>query len=132
TTAPLVVLVNRGTSGPAEVVAAAIQDDKRGQLVGEKTFGEGSLQKTFDLPDGGAIILSIAKYSSPSGKQFEDAAVTPGTVVAPNQDALFADMDDDSSTTTTKTAPKKAAPAPAPVPDDQLTKALDVLKAKTA
>ncbi len=132
TTAPLVVLVNRGTSGPAEVVAAAIQDDKRGQLVGEKTFGEGSLQKTFDLPDGGAIILSIAKYASPSGKQFEDAAVTPGTVVASNQDALFADTDDDSSTSTTKTEPKKAAPAPAPVPDDQLTKALDILKAKTA
>jgi carboxyl-terminal processing protease len=132
TTAPLVVLVNRGTSGPAEVVAAAIQDDKRGQLVGEKTFGEGSLQKTFDLPDGGAIILSVAKYASPSGKQFEDAAVTPGTVVASNQDALFADTDDDSSTSTTKTEPKKAAPAPAPVPDDQLTKALDILKAKTA
>jgi len=132
TTAPLVVLVNRGTSGPAEVVAAAIQDDKRGQLVGEKTFGEGSLQKTFDLPDGGAIILSIAKYASPSGKQFEDAAVTPGTVVASNQDALFADTDDDSSTSATKTEPKKAAPAPAPVPDDQLTKALDILKAKTA
>ena len=132
TTAPLVVLVNRGTSGPAEVVAAAIQDDKRGQLVGEKTFGEGSLQKTFDLPDGGAIILSVAKYASPSGKQFEDAAVTPGTVVASNQDALFADTDDDSSTSATKTEPKKAAPAPAPVPDDQLTKALDILKAKTA
>jgi len=100
--------------------------------VGEKTFGEGSLQKTFDLPDGGAIILSVAKYASPSGKQFEDAAVTPGTVVASNQDALFADTDDDSSTSTTKTEPKKAAPAPAPVPDDQLTKALDILKAKTA
>ena len=64
---PLVVLVNRGTSGPAEVVAGAIQDDKRGDLVGEKTFGEGSMQKTFDLPDGGAVILSIAKYASPSG-----------------------------------------------------------------
>ncbi len=126
TTAPLVVLVNRGTSGPAEVVAAAIQDDKRGQLVGEKTFGEGSLQKTFDLPDGGAIILSIAKYASPSGKQFEDDAVTPGTVVASNQDALNADSEDDASTS--KTAPKKAAPAT----DDQLTKALDLLKSKTA
>ncbi len=126
TTAPLVVLVNRGTSGPAEVVAAAIQDDKRGQLVGEKTFGEGSLQKTFDLPDGGAIILSIAKYASPSGKQFEDDAVTPGTVVASNFDALDDDSDDDSSTS--KTAPKKAAPAPA----DQLTKALDILRAKAA
>jgi carboxyl-terminal processing protease len=125
-TAPLVVLINRGTSGPAEVVAAAIQDDKRGQLVGEKTFGEGSLQKTFDLPDGGAIILSIAKYASPSGKQFEDDAVTPGTVVASNLDALDTDSDDDS--TAVKPEPKKTAPEP----DDQLTKALEILKAKAA
>jgi carboxyl-terminal processing protease len=125
-TAPLIVLVNRGTSGPAELVAAAIQDDKRGQLVGERTFGEGSLQKTFDLPDGGAIILSIAKYASPAGKQFEDEAVIPGTLVASNFDIFDTDSDDDS--TAAKPAPKKTAPAP----DDQLTKALDMLKAKTA
>jgi carboxyl-terminal processing protease len=115
TSSPLVVLVNRGTSGPAEVVAAAIQDDKRGQLVGEKTFGEGSLQKTFDLPDGGAVILSIAKYASPSGKQFEDNAVTPGTIVASNFDTL--DTEEDTAV---------------PAPDDQLNKALDILKAKAA
>jgi carboxyl-terminal processing protease len=124
TSSPLVVLVNRGTSGPAEVVAAAIQDDKRGQLVGEKTFGEGSLQKTFDLPDGGAVILSIAKYASPSGKQFEDNAVTPGTIVASNFDTL----DTEEDTAVAKPAPRKAAPAP----DDQLNKALDILKAKAA
>jgi len=137
TTSPLVVLVNRGTSGPAEVVAAAIQDNKRGQLVGEKTFGEGSLQKTFDLPDGSAVILSIAKYAAPSGKQFEDVAVTPGTVVASSFDALSDDEDGDDSVAvaapgaapgTTKPAPKKTAPPP----DDQLNKALDILKAKSA
>ena len=82
TTAPLVVLINRGTSGPAEVVAAALGDNKRADLVGEKTFGEGSQQKTFDLPDGGALILSVAKYAGPDGKKFEDDAVTPGTLVA--------------------------------------------------
>jgi carboxyl-terminal processing protease len=49
-TAPLVVLVNRGTAGPGELVAAAIADNKRGDLVGEKTFGEGAQQKTFELP----------------------------------------------------------------------------------
>ena len=125
-TAPLVVLVNRGTTGPAELVAAAIQDDKRGQLVGERTFGEGSLQKTFDLPDGSAIILSIAKYASPSGKQFESDAVTPGTLVASNYD-LLDEMDADDSASE-KTPPKKIVP----MPDDQLTKALDILKAKTA
>jgi carboxyl-terminal processing protease len=137
TTAPLVVLVNHGTSGPAEVVAGALQDDGRAQLVGEKTFGEGSMQKTFDLPDGGAIILSIAKYASPSGKQFEDDAVTPGTIVALNKD-LF--LDDDSSDEATAPA-SPDAPSPqldkpikktTPPTDDQLNKALDMLKAKAA
>ncbi len=52
-TAPVVVLVNRGTAGPAELVAAALLDNKRADLVGEKTFGEGAQQKTFELPDGG-------------------------------------------------------------------------------
>ena len=129
-TSPLVVLVNRGTSGPAELVAGAIQDDKRGDLVGEKTFGEGSLQKTFDLPDGGAVILSIAKYASPAGKKFEDDAVTPATLVASAMD----DQGDDTASVpavpgaqSVPKTPKKPA-----APDDQLTKALDMLKAKTA
>jgi carboxyl-terminal processing protease len=137
-----VVLVNHGTFGPAELVAGALQDDKRGELVGEKTFGEGSLQKTFNLPDGGAIILSIAKYASPSGKQFEDTAVTPGTVVASNYDLLDTDADSDDSTavsptTISPTAVTKPASKPitkkaAPATDDQLNKALDILKAKSA
>lgn len=136
-TAPLVVLVNHGTSGPAELVAGALQDDGRAQLVGEKTFGEGSLQKTFDLPDGGAIILSIAKYASPSGKQFEDAAVTPGTIVAPSNDP-FANDDggDDSAAPASPDSPTPHVDKPIkktpPPPDDQLNKALDMLKAKAA
>jgi carboxyl-terminal processing protease len=125
-TAPLVVLVNRGTSGPAEIVAGAILDNKRGELVGEKTFGEGSVQKTFDLPDGGAVILSIAKYASPSGKEFEKDAVTPGTLVASSN--LPNDDDEDEDATPAPTPTKKTAP----VPDDQMDKALSILKAKTA
>jgi carboxyl-terminal processing protease len=126
TTAPLVVLVNRGTAGPAEIVAAAIQDDGRGDLVGERTFGEGVEHKTFDLPDGGAVILSVAKYAAPDGKKFEDDAVTPKTQVASNLD-----LDDDGSDT------DNAAPAQPPAakhtqPDDQLSKALEMLKAKAA
>jgi carboxyl-terminal processing protease len=134
TTAPLVVLVNHGTSGPAEIVAAALQDDGRGTLVGEKTFGEGSVQKTFDLPDGGAIILSIAKYASPAGKQFEDVAVTPGTIVAQSSD-LFDDVDADSDASAGGAATPAAKPLDKktpPPPDDQLNKALDMLKAKAA
>ena len=137
TTAPLVVLVNHGTSGPAEVVAGALQDDGRAQLVGEKTFGEGSMQKTFDLPDGGAIILSIAKYASPSGKQFEDDAVTPGTVVSANKDP-FADEDSGDDTVAPPSPDALTPPADKPIKksppptDDQLNKALDMLKAKAA
>ena len=69
TDAPLAVLVNRGTYGAAELTAAAIQDAKRGDLVGERTFGEGSVQKTIDLPDGAALLLTVAKYESPAGKR---------------------------------------------------------------
>ena len=83
-TAPVVVLVNRGTAGPAELVAAALLDNKRAELVGERTFGEGAQQKTFELPDGAALILSVAKYESPSGKKLQDDAVTPGVLVASN------------------------------------------------
>jgi carboxyl-terminal processing protease len=116
TGAPLVVLVNHGTSGPGEIVAAAVLDNKRGDVVGDRTFGEGSVQKTMDLPDGAALILSVAKYSSPSGKKIQDEAVTPNVVVAASQDT------DDQ----TAGAPK------APKPDDQLIKALDILKQKSA
>jgi carboxyl-terminal processing protease len=125
-TAPLVVLVNRGTSGPAEIVAGAILDNKRGELVGERTFGEGSVQKTFELPDGGAILLSIAKYASPSGKEFEKDAVTPGTLVASS--TLPNDDDEDEDAAPAAAPVKKAAPAT----DDQLDKALSILKGKTA
>lgn len=118
TKSPLVVLVNRGTAGAAELTAAALADNKRADLVGEHTFGEGVEQKTFPLPDGGALILSVAKYEAPDGKKFEDEGVTPGTQVAESTDSLFGDD------TTTK--------AKTPVPDDQLNKALDMLKAKSA
>jgi carboxyl-terminal processing protease len=116
TAAPLVVLVNHGTSGPGEIVAAAVLDNKRGDVVGDRTFGEGSVQKTMDLPDGAALILSVAKYSSPSGKKIQDEAVTPNVVVAASQD------NDDQA----------AGAAKAPKPDDQLIKALDILKQKSA
>jgi carboxyl-terminal processing protease len=129
TTAPMVVLVNRGTSGPAEVVAAALMDNKRADLVGEKTFGEGSQQKTFDLPDGGALILSVAKYAGPDGKKFVDDAVTPGTLVASNMDDLTTDTQ--PLATKAGAAVKKPQPEAAPT-DDQLNKALEMLKAKAA
>ena len=127
TTAPVVVLVNRGTAGPAELVAAALMDNKRAQLVGEKTFGEGAQQKTFELPDGAALILSVAKYESPSGKKLQDDGVTPEVLVASNNDD-GATADDDAAPAE---APKPAA-KPSVSVDEQLNKALDLLKSKTA
>lgn len=129
-TAPLVVLVNRGTAGPAELVAGAILDDKRGDVVGEKTFGEGGQQKTFELADGGALILTIAKYQSPSGKKLQDEAITPNVLVASPLDQQ-ADIDDESLPQSS--APETAAAKkPAAQVDDQLTKAIDLLKSKPA
>ena len=78
--------MNHGTSGPGEIVAAAVLDNKRGDVVGDRTFGEGSVQKTMELPDGAALILSVAKYASPLGKKIQDEAVTPNIVVAESID----------------------------------------------
>jgi carboxyl-terminal processing protease len=116
TSAPLVVLVNRGTAGPAELTAAAILDDKRGDVVGDRTFGEGAEQKTFTLPDGSALLLTVAKYESPSGKKIEDDAVVPNVQVSEDIDQTLLQPNATSEQR----------------PDDQLNKALQILKAKNA
>jgi len=127
-TAPVVVLVNRGTAGPGELVAAALLDNHRADLVGEKTFGAGAQQKTFELPDGSALILSVAKYESPLGKKLQDDGVTPGILVASNIDD-GGPADEDAVTTETQPAPVQK---PSVSVDDQLNRALDLLKNKTA
>jgi len=115
TDAPLAVLVNRGTYGAAELAAAAIEELKRGDVVGERTFGEGSVQKTIDLPDGAALLLTVAKFEGPDGKKIQDDAVTPSVVIGQQQSL---DEDDEE------------APAPAPKGDEPLNKAVNLLKAK--
>ena len=128
TSLPIAVLVNKGTAGAAEVVAAAILENARGDVVGDKTFGAGSVQKTIDLPDGGALILSIAKYYSPSGKAIQDAAVTPNVVVADaTDDSVISDDDGEEPATTEQPETK-----PKNVPDDQLQKAVEVLKSRAS
>ena len=113
TAAPVAVIVNRGTYGGPELAAAAIQDLKRGDVVGERTFGEGSFQKSIELPDGADLLLTVAKYQSPSGIKIQDAAVTPSV-------AVTSPIDDEEEG------------APAPKGDDMLNKALDLLKAKSS
>jgi carboxyl-terminal processing protease len=65
--------------------------------VGDKTFGDGSVQKTIDLPDGGALILSIAKYYSPSGKAIQDVAITPNVLVADIAEDAVVPEDEDAA-----------------------------------
>jgi carboxyl-terminal processing protease len=83
TTLPMTVLTNRGTADAAEVAAAALMDNKRAQVVGERTYGDAAMRRTLTMDDGGAIILSIAKFYSPEGgKAIQDVGVTPNAVVA--------------------------------------------------
>jgi carboxyl-terminal processing protease len=126
TSLPMVVLVNRGTSGAAEIVASAILENARGDVVGDKTFGEGSVQKVIELPEGSALILSVAKYYSPSGKAIQDTAVTPNIMVADaDDDAAVPDEDENA-------APPDETKKPDTQQDDQLQKAIEVLKARTS
>lgn len=127
TNLPMAVLVNRGTSGAAEIVAAAILENARGDVVGDKTFGDGSVQKTIDLPDGGALILSIAKYYSPSGKAIQDAAITPNVVIADVPDDATSPEDEDGAAPTTEEQAK-----PKNTVDEQLNKAVEVLKSRAS
>src|ERR1022692_4121181 len=92
TTLPLAVLTNRGTADAAEVAAAALMDNKRAQVVGERTYGDAALRRAITMEDGGAIILSVAKYYSPDGKAIQDVGVTPNNVVS-DADAQI-DVDD--------------------------------------
>ena len=110
TSAPVAVLVNRGTYGAAELAAGAIEDAKRGDVIGERTFGEGSVQKTLDLPDGGALLLTVAKYETASGNKIQDNAVNPTVAVEQPSDDEFA--------------------TPAQKGDQTLDKGLELLKEK--
>ena len=84
TKVPLVVLIDGGTGGAAEIAAAAIKDSKRGQLVGTRTFGTGSLQSLITLDSTSALLISTAKYFSPSGKDLQANGVVPDTTVSKN------------------------------------------------
>lgn len=126
TNLPLVVMVNRGTAGAAEIVAGAILEDGRGDVVGDKTFGVGSVQKLIEIPDGSALILSIAKYYTPSGKAIQDTAITPNVMVADaDQDAVLPDDDSSNAEQQERKMEKQRE-------DDQLHKAIDVLKSRQA
>ncbi len=121
-TLPLVVVTNRGTAAAAEVAAAGLQSAKRAAIVGERTYGDASVLRPITMDDGGAVILSVAKYYSPEGKSIQDNGVTPETVII-DPDAGSGDPEEDDSTPT-PVAGKKAGD------DVILNKAIEVAKAR--
>ena len=144
---PVVALINNGTAGAAEVVASALLERERGQVVGEKSFGAGTEQQLFQLRGGDGLLLTTVKWATASGKTFlgEDRAhsgVAPSVEVKGQDAAEAVDPDeltgnDDDAVAKPEAGNEKdkrevtPAPAPkAPVEDMQMKKALELLKDK--
>jgi carboxyl-terminal processing protease len=115
------VLISSSTSGAAEVLVAAIKGNKRGEVLGERTFGTASEQKTIPLDDGGALILTVAFYSTPEGKSIVEEGVAPTVEV-------HAKSQDPSENTDTE-EPAPLGPGQLPAAEDPVyNKALELLK----
>lgn len=87
------VITDRATAGGAEIAASALLNDKRAQVVGERTYGDASMRKTIEMADGGAVILSVAKYFAPNGKAIQDTGVIPSVQLAENDNGPELDQD---------------------------------------
>lgn len=116
---PLVVLINQSTAGPAEIVAGAILDNKRGDVVGVTSFGVGVYQKMIPVGDGSALLLSVARYYTPDGKPIPGNGITPNVMQSAENEGAAASGE--------TAAPKFGGPD-----DKQLQKALQILDKKNA
>ncbi|MGA8035199.1 MAG: S41 family peptidase [Candidatus Acidiferrales bacterium] len=121
-TLPVAVLIGNGTAGPAEIVASAISDNKRGDTVGERTYGIASQQKLIEMDNGSALILTTALYYSPSGKNIPAEGIAPTVEIHPSIDSLMATND-----VLSPTLPPSASPD-----DIDMKKAIEVLQTGAA
>jgi len=139
---PVVVLIDAGTAGAAEVVASAFLEDKRGDVVGEKSFGAGAEQELFTLRDGDGLLLTTVKWASGSGKPFlgEDrtrSGVSPSVEIkrvesTGNVDDLTGNDEEKPNQPDTKPPPSEpVAPRPQ-LEDTQMKKAIELLRDKPA
>src|SRR5947208_11624436 len=120
---PLAVLVNEGSASGSEIVAGAMKDLKRALLVGETTFGKGSVQNVVQLPDGSALRFTTAKYYTPSKQVIHGNGVTPTIAVpmtAEQEHALFVSRNNDTKIGDEKTQVRSRYP--------QLLRHVDALK----
>ena len=112
---PVAVLIGNGTAGAAEILASAIADNHRGETVGDRTYGTASMQKLIQLDDGSALILTVANYYTPKGKEVPMDGVIPTVPVLPTLDDVAA------------AAEKPSAPTSSPS-DPVVKKAVDILQ----
>jgi carboxyl-terminal processing protease len=125
---PVSVLTDVSTAGASEVLAAAFANTKRGDIVGERTFGMASDQKLITIDDGSALILTVANYYNADGKSILEEGVTPTEVAHASATANDDSDGQDASTTPTNPKDQPIVPKPLSADDPVLRKALELLK----